>query len=179
MCTLSSISSSYTSSLQRRGCIGLHTPYSSEHQHLTILLNGHMQATHKDGSPLCSPARPQCLNSSQKQLLMYTHWFLQIPINVLQDVAQGVLTRQVDRSLYFELKWDRKPPVGFNTERALDALAFPRLYPSGQNHWNTERGTSHPGLLFDFRQRPLTGTLDSRILTTWGGQSPPCSTSSC
>jgi hypothetical protein len=56
-------------------------------------------------------------------------------------LAQAVLRQQRqpasrrEETLYFDLKRNANVPLSCHTEKALEALAFPGLYPTGEDHY--------------------------------------------
>lgn len=82
--------------------------------------------------------------------------------------AVDALRRQVDptgaqplaASLQFQLQRTDGAPVSFHTQRSLEALNFVDLYPTGTNHWGTNRD---PGVQLSMYLRTRCMGEDSRF----------------
>lgn len=64
-----------------------------------------------------------------------------LPDGVVEDelVHHGAARQQAAQRLYFTMKRMDGRPVSMHTQTAIEALAFPQLYPYGKNHWGTSR----------------------------------------
>jgi hypothetical protein len=77
--------------------------------------------------------------------------------SVLGPAGRQVATRRED-NLYFDLRRNEQVPYSVHTEKGLEALAFPGLYPTGDQHF----GEFHSACYSLARVR-LFGVIEVRV----------------
>lgn len=71
-----------------------------------------------------------------------------------QILHQGHNAREMERNLYFDLRWNCRRTCSMFILQSIEALAFPCLYPTGRGHWGAARNVKITLINF-FRQRCL------------------------
>ena len=64
---------------------------------------------------------------------------LHLQLGLRQRGGGPVRRRHEEEVLYFQMHRVTGQPVSIHTEKALEALAFPTLYPLGRNHYGFNR----------------------------------------
>ena len=78
-----------------------------------------------------------------------------LPGGVLEDIVMhsGQQVQAIQRHLVYKLQKLDGQPISIHTQSAIEALAFPRLYPYGRNHWGTHREQPVKSMAMYFRSR--------------------------